>query len=439
MDSLPYAWNRRNLIGNVAVLFSNSALSQGMTALALLLTARQLGSATFGQYAACFALTGILSVGFNLGLDIWLLREGGRAGAALAESVGSVFAIKLLFGAAWAGAVLLLAPWLNPDSFPPRLLVLSALAVWFDGLLATGLAAFKASLRNTYTLALESSTDGLWLAGTLVLAGIGAERAEPYIALRAAAMFAGLLASVALVRRAIGLRASLATARRFLRAAPPFASSEFLASAAARLDVTIVAFALGKGAVGLYSPAVSLVNALFLIPASIYLVMVPVLSKLFATDLPQARRTAWRFTLLIMAAGGGSFVLLLALANPLVSILGQSYRGTGSIVQILSAILFFKSISFAMAAVLIATGRQTQRVFVQAFAVALNAALNLLVVFWLGIHGVAGVYLLTEIVLAGGYFWLARPFLAGTRPASPGSEHVGLRRLSTENTENTEK
>jgi len=177
-----------------------------------------------------------------------------------------------------------------------------------------------------------------------------------------------------------------------------------------RLDVIIVAFALGNYSVGLYSPAVSIVNALFFIPLSVYMVMVPSLSHLFESDLLQAWKSSKRFTLLLSVVGGLSSILLFVCADWVVALLGESFAGSGMILRILSVILLLKSLSFAMAGILVAGGRQSQRVIIQAIAVVLGTLLNLIVVFRFGINGVAVVFVITELILFLGYMGLVRRF-----------------------------
>jgi O-antigen/teichoic acid export membrane protein len=72
--AIPFELNRSKIFGSIATLFSGSVVAQGMTALALLLTARQLKVDAYGQYTACITITSMLSILFSLGLDVWLLR-----------------------------------------------------------------------------------------------------------------------------------------------------------------------------------------------------------------------------------------------------------------------------------------------------------------------------------------------------------------------------
>lgn len=410
MNSVPLDVTRRNLFGNIAKLFSNSAISQGFTALALLLTARELGATLYGQLAACLALASVLSVGFNLGLDIWLLREGARSQYRISELIGSSLSIKLGLGLIWVLVLSLIGFIIQDPSFPPALLTLTAIMVWLDSILMTALSAFKASLRNEYTLIIESSSDFIWFIGTLILIYLGTELPEAYVTLRLVILLATCIIAYYLIHRLLGLHISREIIQISLKACPPYALSEFLALALMRLDVIIVAFALGNYSVGLYSPAVSIVNALFFIPLSVYMVMVPSLSHLFESDLLQAWKSSKRFTLLLSVVGGLSSILLFVCADWVVSLLGESFTGSGMILRILSVILLLKSLSFAMAGILVAGGRQSQRVIIQAIAVVLGTLLNLMVVFRFGINGVAVVFVITELILFLGYMGLVRRF-----------------------------
>lgn len=397
---------RRMVVGNITALFSGSVVAQGLTALTLLLTARQLGPSGYGQYTGSFALVSFTGILFNLGLDVWLLREGGRDPERLKESAGSVLALKvglgLIFVALWWG----LAGWVQVSTFPPDLLRLSALTVLFDRLFLTLTTVFKAALKNRMTSLLDILSDSLWLGGTLILIGLGQETVEGFFGVRMGAL--GMMFGVALwmAMRVIKLSARWEIMRGALRGAFPYASSEFLTWIYMRFDVLIIGFALGAQAVGLYAPAVSLVNALFLIPAAVHAVFIPILSNLFAHHPAQAWKTAWRSVLLLTGIGlaltGGLFLG----ADLLVGLLGARYIASVEILKILSLILWVHSVAFGMAAIMVALNLQGRRSFVQAIAVVVNIGLNLWIVRWLEIPGVAWVYVITEGVLVIGYAWI---------------------------------
>jgi O-antigen/teichoic acid export membrane protein len=398
--------NRRTIVQNIATLFSGSIVAQGMTALALLLTARQLSVDGYGQYAACVAITSMASILFSLGLDLWLLREGGREPQQLAVNTGSVLAIKGAFGLAWIAGLYLLAPLMKQETYPASLLRWSVLLIWLDTLLATTLTAFKAGLRNRVPAVLEASADALWCGLTVGLILIGVRQPAIYLISRVIVSAAALSLGWLLLCRIFGLRFDIGVARGALRGAFPFAASEFLGMVTMRADVVIVGLTLGKVATGLYSPAVGLINMAFLAPLAVYLVAVPVLSNLYQNHPQQARRTAARFFVLSLGLGVILTVGFTAASSLIVLLLGSAFEGSVDILRILSLVLFFKSGSFAMAASILATNQQAKRTVVQAVAAGFNIISNLLVATWIGINGVAWVYVITEVILLVGYSWI---------------------------------
>lgn len=397
---------RRMVVGNITALFSGSVVAQGLTALTLLLTARQLGPGGYGQYTGSFALVSFTGILFNLGLDVWLLREGGRDPERLKDHAGSVLALKLglglIFVALWWGV----AGWIQVSTFPPALLRLSALTVLFDRLFLTLMTVFKAALKNRQTSVLDILSDGIWFVGTLVLIRLEVVTVLWFFWVRiiGLALMFGMAWWVA--RRVVQLSVRWDVMQGALRDAFPYASSEFLTWIYMRFDVLIIGFALGERSVGLYSPAVSLVNALFLIPAAVHAVFIPILSFLFVHYPVQAWKTAWRGVALLTGLGltltGGLFLG----ANLLVSLLGPRYVASVGILKILSLILCFHSVAFGMATIMVALNLQGQRSIVQALAVVVNIGLNVAVIRWLEIPGVAWVYVLTEGVLLLGYAWI---------------------------------
>jgi O-antigen/teichoic acid export membrane protein len=81
---------------------------------------------------------------------------------------------------------------------------------------------------------------------------------------------------------------------------------------------------------------------------------------------------------------------------------GPAYAQVGVILQILSGVLLLRSPIFAAGAILVAVGRQRQRVMVQAVSAGANVGLNLLLVGATGVIGVAYVYIFSELILVTG-------------------------------------
>ena len=407
MMAIPFDLNRSKIITNIATLFSGSVVAQGMTALALLFTARQLQVEGYGRYAACISVISMLSIFFSLGLDVWLLREGGRDPSHIAGIAGSVLSIKGIIGLAWIVLFWFVITLLNQQSFPRVLLHLSLILIWSDTILASCLTAFKAVLHNKIPAILEAGADATWFALTILLIFLGQRQPDTYLRTRTFVSLAALCIALLILIFKFNLHFNLVMVRKALREAFPFAGSELLAMINMRADVVIVSIILGATATGLYSPTVGLINMAFLVPLAVHLVMVPVLSNLFQHHAQQAVKTAFRTIALSLLIGICLSIVFFIFSPLLVVILGQSFSGSVEILKILSWVLLFKCVSYAMAAILVATDQQVNRANIQIVAALANIGFNLLVVNWLGIQGVAFVYVFTEIILMVGYTWYA--------------------------------
>ena len=400
--------NRSKIVGSIGTLFSGSVVAQAMTALALLLTARQLSAEIYGKYAACIAIASLSSIFFSLGLDIWLLREGGRETHRLRVLAGSVLGIKVVLGVIWMVLFTLLAPLLKQETYPVSLIRWSVLLIWLDTLLATTLTGFKSALLNRIPAILEASADFIWFGLTILLIVLGTQSPETYLQVRVMVSCVALIVALLFLNRVVGIHFDREVTMHALKSVFTFATSEFLGMVTLRADVVIIGLTLGEYATGIYSPAVGLVNMALLVPMAVYNVMVPVLGYLYKNQPQQADKSSKRTIILLVVIGILLTLLFIGGSPFVVLILGKTYQPSVEVLRILSLVLLFKCVSFAMAAIMIATDKQTKRTIVQTIAAGVNILLNLAIVQILGVKGVAGVYVVTEIILLAGYTWVVR-------------------------------
>jgi O-antigen/teichoic acid export membrane protein len=184
----------------------------------------------------------------------------------------------------------------------------------------------------------------------------------------------------------------------------PFLLADGLGVVYATIDITLVATILGKEAVSIYGPAIVLVNALFMIPNTVYGVLVPVIGRTHTSQPEKARQASLFFIIGLGFLGLVLSGLISLFAAPIIHILyGPDFVTSGPVLAILGFVFFFKSLNFALGGILTAIDWQRERVLVQVGAAVFNVALNLLVIRVYGVMGVAVVYVLTELLLCGGY------------------------------------
>ena len=398
-------FTRRQILVSLGTLFTGTTVAKVLTAVTLIVIARQVMPEAYGQYVAAFAVLRLSSVLFGLGLDNWLLHHGnlGMDAAGFVEAVSTSLAIRFVLGSGWIALVVALTwlPYLSP--IPPAVLIMAAICVWLEELSRLIYAALQSSLRNEMTVMLMITSQLLIVGAAGVLALLGVQDITQY--LYAQMIATGIGAAIACTWQVtkVGFRVRPQLMRPIIRSSVPFGLSAFLAMVYGQADVAIVAFVLGAGAAGIYAPAISIVVALTLVAGTLFPVMVPVLSQKQATDpanLPAAART------LLLASLGLGVVLavFLLVSGPALALLlyGPAYAQVGVILQILSGVLLLRSPIFAAGAILVAVGRQRQRVMVQAVSAGANVGLNLLLVGATGVIGVAYVYIFSELILITG-------------------------------------
>jgi O-antigen/teichoic acid export membrane protein len=405
----------KSIISNILTLFSGSAITQGLTAVILMLTARQLGPEQYGQYASSMALVTSLSIIFSLGLNLWLLQAGGKDPPSINILLGSVIAIKSSIGIVWFGLIYLLSPLLQSNALPIDLVRVAAFVILISNLFATTLTAFKAILRNKVTATFEVASITGQLIVTLLLVINNNQIAIDYLQLRGVILVISLIVALIVATILIGIKIRFIYAKIAFFQSPPFAASELLAWMFMRVDLLIVATKLGEYSAGIYSTSAGFINALFLIPNTIGFVIIPVLSNLFSSNIKQGWSTARRSLILLLFVGVALFIGIRIGSEILVIILGPAYRDTQDILKILSPIILFHSINYGTAAILVATNQQAKRTLVQFGAVSINIVLNLLIIDRAGLEGVAYVYVISVFILMIGYGSLVLRYRSKTK------------------------
>ena len=385
-------------------------LARVLTAVSLILVARQVGPDSYGQFVACFSLAKITSVLFSWGLDGWLLWRGGQNAdkSLIALNSGVSLVWKTCLGVLWFGLLYVMADWLNPEAFPRSILLMTGLIVWADDMTNTVWSVFKSTLNNDITFKVITLVQLLLLSMTCVLVFLDIDQLTPYLWGRILVVVFGSIWAIVLLRRSFGLQFERCAMAPTMIAAAPFAGSLILALIYERADVTIIGQFLDQAQAGLYAPASTIVSSLLLIPASAYAVMVPVFTRAYQRPAIEPIKSLFRNLLLVNSILGLFLALGLALSAHWIvqALYGENFSKAGDVLVILAFVLGLRCVTFAVAAALVASGRQKHRLRAQLVAAVTNVVINLFIVSRWGIIGVAWVYVATELMLLIGY-WIA--------------------------------
>jgi O-antigen/teichoic acid export membrane protein len=187
-----------------------------------------------------------------------------------------------------------------------------------------------------------------------------------------------------------------------------FGFSEILAMIYANIDVAILTF-YSISETGLYSPASGIIHALFIIPNSLFVYLLPQYARQFEkTNNFLLRKISKRIWLIFSLIGLVLSVGLFISGELIVTfLLGTRFMATSSVIRILSPIMFFKSMAFGSALLIVITGHQRKRLLPQLFVSCFNIILNILLIPNFGLIGVAWIYTLSELLLMLSYFQIA--------------------------------
>ena len=400
--------NPAKIFKNIGAQLSGSTFAYAVNAVVSLYIARIIGPAEYGVYTSAIALTFLSSILFNLGLDLWLLKEGGEQPARIQTLTGGVFSLKIILGAIWMILFFFLAEWIDSTIFPKDIVRLGAMTIWLNSLFNTALVPFRALQKNKINSALEGLTSLAWLAvvfsfiRTIELDALAYIKFTLYFALfrTAGAMLVMMLM--------VGMKFSRQVVNSALQQFLPYATSDFLTWLFTRLDILIIAALLGKVQTGIYAPAVAGINAVFLIPSTILFVIIPTLGKVFVED-PE---TGWPFFKRIVAffTAGGIILTVLVFfgADLFILILGDSYAETVRILKLMSIIILSHSVAAGLVSIIVVKNQQSRRAVVMFFVVATNVVMNLVLTPVYGLNGAAASYILAELVLLIGYIRIVR-------------------------------
>jgi len=393
---------RSRFLNMLAGYGSANAAAQFMKMLFMLIMARYFGLEDYSDYVAAYSLASFTAIFFNLGLDTWLLREGSFQ-ENWKLSAQNVLSLKASIGLIWAGLLIGLAPTLRPDLFGFGLLALCVADVWFDSLLITMLAVLNIKRDiKAYSVSILLLR-GLKLIVLLVMIALGSRSVMLIAGLRAA-IAGGLAVAVFLMLRLDFRFASRQESLRMLRDSRDYTYSEFFSVIYMQADINLLTLLQGKVMAGIYSPALSVINAMFIIPSSVYTFSIPTLARTYH-EMPQRLPAAARQLLVgITLMGIVLFAGVGLLGDDLVRLLlGSEYETTGQLITLLSPVLLLKCLEFGLASLIVALNKQKERIFPQMIAAAMNVGLNLWLIPLYGVFGAARVYVISEVVLFLGY------------------------------------
>lgn len=387
---------------NFGYLTLGKVLADVFTFLFFLVLARNYGQEGIGQYSFAMALTGVLVVFADFGLQNLSIKDMSRDRDQVANYYGRLMAVRLLLSVAVCSALVGMTAFL-PFSEEMKLILIVIGAYQIFITLVNGFGAVFVALESMHVTSLLEVS----LRATTAITGIAIVWGGGSLLLAVSSLPVMTILHVALGyflthRRCGALRLSvtLAGVRQVLGDAFPYALHALFELFSSRVALIFIGFMLSAGAVGIFNVAYRFVFVLLFIPVFARLAIFPVASRLYMTS-PEQLKELYRITLnlaivfgLPMAAG------IWLIAPKLIEMLyGLEFVQSVEILRWLAWLIPVVFLRCIMEMFLIASDRQRAVTRSHLLIACLGALLHFWMIVWLGLQGAAAATLLAEILL----------------------------------------
>ncbi|MGH7741567.1 MAG: polysaccharide biosynthesis C-terminal domain-containing protein, partial [Candidatus Eiseniibacteriota bacterium] len=377
--------------------------------------ARALGREGFGRYSLIFVIASLGGLVADFGLGPWLTRAVAQDPGHSRALVRNVLRLRhrlvlLSWALTLAGSALYLrgTPLLGAVAVMLVYLTLSGYAIVFESLLIGRGYVGRVTISIVGGKALELAAVMLWLAG-----GRAAQLTQVVgvLALACAARLALVwgLAAVAQPRSRPDEESPAVAApsgAALLAQVFPFALGAWMWTAYFRVDVLLIQRLSTPAALGLYSAAYRVIEALLLVPRTVVGVTYPAASAAWreGTLSPGLLARPGRLLALVsLAAAAGLWALA---PETLGFLFGRSFEDGAGALRILALTLPVLFINQYLGMLLPATHRQNAWVALLGAALAVNVIANLILIPRFGYRGAALATLASECFTMLCYAWL---------------------------------
>jgi O-antigen/teichoic acid export membrane protein len=406
------------------VLLNTAVQVAGKVALALgsivvlRLTAGYLGLEGFGALAIVLAFAVLLSVVADLGMSLVLARELAKAPERASELGGTLLALRLLGSLVLFGLFLPVVPFM-PYSHEVR----TGLVVAAAGVVVTSCAGFPAAFFQVH-LRLErlALLDALSAIVSVALAAIVVTLDLGLLALVAVIPAGAVLTGAAAFWLSrdfwtVNLRPNWPLARALVGDLLPIAFVSVVGFLHFRVDSILLSLLRPAEEVGVYTVAYKFLEQSLLLPTLFMGVVFPILTRALHAEDEDATSVIRRSFHFLLLLGVPLAIATVALARPLVHLVaGSGFDAAAAPLRILAPAIVLAFVNVVFAGVLFALNRRRELLWASLAGLAVNIALNLIVIPTYGYNGAAATTVFSEALGLALMFWLARrahPFTLG--------------------------
>jgi O-antigen/teichoic acid export membrane protein len=401
---------------NTSLLTIAHTISYGESAIYAILVARYLGAQGWGVLNLGLAFTAVFGILATFGLTTVATREVAKDRGLASKYVANLIPMIVVFALATIGLIIVLVNAFGYSQETIYVIYILSVGIIVSALSSLFLAIFQAFEQLQFQAAAWVIASVVPLCGAVILIQLHLN-VVAFALLALLTIGSGSVVGLAYVyaicvRRFFvpHLEADFTFWKGALTEAWPMAAMGISIMIYFRIDVILISVIQGTTAVGFYSVAYTLAEALTVVPSMFVASIFPILSRLH-----QASKTSFRDA----SAQSARYLLYLALpmaffvtlwAKPIVFFLfGAKFESSIAALQILIWAAAIMYVTMVLGTAFITANLQRLNMKLTFIAVAVNIGLNLLLIPKYGIYGSSFATVATEgFGLATGLFFLGR-------------------------------
>lgn len=377
---------RATVIGiarNTSILFFQQILTWGSTLLLMLFLPRYLGPVEYGRLFLAGSFVEIFRIIVGYGGHYLVTKEVSRDPGNTARVLVDAAAFRTALGVVSVFALLGLTLLIDYPAEVLTIIMISALPLLWHGATVALYAAYQGREMMQYTSygAVAERVASSVVCVTALLLGANA------VTIVIIMVLAGLLNFLVLTGNARKIvdrlpRVNREDVRRQIKVGIPYFLYSVFATIYYRIDSLMLSKLAPEEVVGWYGGAYRLFDILNFLPYILSIAVYPVLSRLWSDSQDTHRRTMQKSMEVVLVTGVPIALTAAFLARTIVQILYglEGYASSVVILQILAGGLVFLYVDMVVGTTLLASDRQKQLSFLSLSAIAVNVALNSLLI-----------------------------------------------------------
>lgn len=414
-EARPEAREPASLVTNSAFMLLARAVTLAGGGALTIFAIRTFSVASYGRYAVAIALITIVALVSETGISALALRSMSYEPDRSEETLGTALAAELATTALAIVAIFAVALALGYSRTVLVLLAIGSGLLCFEWVVPPIDAAFKARRLMAYIAVFTVAQAAVTTAAGFVLVGLGA---GPYGLMASLPIggAAGAATAVLLLRAQLRMRPPWRGAWRkvapFLRASAPIGLTGAITVIYDRVDVLMVSKLDSTPAAAIYSVPLAVVQYGLLIPSVIGTAFFPILTAHLQEDRDEARASFFLLARIFLFIAAPLALFLTAASDDVVTaVFGDRYAGSGVVLSILAWTLVLGFQTSLLWYALLAGYRERAMMAVTGAGLALNVALNTLLIPPYGPKGAACSLLVSSFAVLAGQAWMLQRYV----------------------------